>query len=155
MQLLSVKNLFREDVGATETFEVDESGKELELPDSVVARRIVGKVTAFKLEDSIVVSGKLSTETGLICDRCLDNFEKPVKFSFEREYQLDRKAASDEGLYVDKYGSVDIGEPVREELLLAIPTQNFCKADCPGICLGCGRNLNHEECTCIIKEIAG
>ncbi len=152
MQLLSVKNLFREDVGATETFEIEETGKDLEFPESISVGKITGKVTAFKLEDSIVVSGKFVAEAGLICDRCLDNFEKPVKFSFEREYQLDRKAQSDEGLYVDKYGSVDISEPVREELILAVPTQNFCKSECPGICLGCGRNLNHEACTCKISE---
>jgi uncharacterized protein len=148
MQLLSVKNLYRQDVGATEKFDIAEDGKSFDFPEAIVVSEIRGKVTAFRLEDTVAVSGEYTADITLICDRCLDNFDTTVTFSFEREYTLDRKGESEEGLYVDKRGDVDLTGPIHDELLLAIPTQNFCNTDCQGICQGCGHNLNHEKCKC-------
>jgi len=152
MQLLSVKNLYRQDVGATEKFDFVESGESFDFPEAIEVSEIRGKVTVFRLEDTVAVSGEYSADLTLICDRCLDNFETTVEFIFEREYTLDRKGESEESLYVDKRGDVDLTGPIHDELLLAIPTQNFCKADCEGICQGCGQNMNHEKCTCNIKS---
>ena len=152
MQLLSVKNLFRQDVGAMETFEIDEKGEQFDFPEEIEVASVKGKATAIKLEDTVAVSAKLTADTTLICDRCLDNFEREINFSFEREYTIDRKDESEDGLYVDKYGNVDPSGPIHDELLLSVPTQNFCRVDCPGICPHCGHNLNHEECTCKINK---
>lgn len=152
MQLLSVNNLFREDVGATIDFTVLEKGEAFGFPESIEVFEISGKVVAIKLEDAIVVSGQMIAKLNLICDRCLDNFDTKVNFRFEREYALDRKGESEDNLFVDKRGDIDISQAIHDELLLAIPTQNFCKQDCPGICPGCGQNLNHEKCTCKIVK---
>jgi len=152
MQLSSVKNLFRCETGETIQFDVSEPGEQFGFPEQIEVTKIVGKVTAIKLDDSIVASGNFVADATLICDRCLDNFPGKIKFSFEREYALDRKGESEDGLYVDKLGNIDLTNAIHDELLLAVPTQNFCKDDCPGICQGCGQNLNHEKCTCKIVK---
>jgi len=100
------------------------------------------------LDESVVASGKFQASVTLICDRCLDSFETEISFAFEREYFFDRKDMDEEKLYVDKYQNIDITDPLREEIILAIPTQNFCAQKCPGICPTCGVNLNHEACKC-------
>ena len=130
-------------------FAVD--GAELDFPEAVVVGVIAGKLTLLRLEESVAVSAVLTAEVNLICDRCLDNFDTKVDFEFEREYVYDRKAESEDGLYVDKYMNIDLAVPIYDELLLAIPTKNLCKEKCLGICPSCGHNLNHEECECIIK----
>jgi uncharacterized protein len=55
-------------------------------------------------------------------------------------------------LYVDKYGDIDLSEAIREEIILNIPMKNICDTNCKGICVGCGVNLNNEECQCGVKS---
>ncbi|MEN6607705.1 MAG: DUF177 domain-containing protein, partial [Bryobacteraceae bacterium] len=37
---------------------------------------------------------------------------------------------------------------LREQVLLALPMQRVCRADCKGICPVCGQNRNNVECNC-------
>jgi len=152
MKLISVKNLLRAELGTTENFEMVEDIASFDLPEEIIGNTLSVKGKMMRLEDSVAVSGIGEASVGLICDRCLDNFDTSVKFRFEREYILDRKEQNEDDLYVDKYLNIDPGAELRDEIILAVPTQNFCKANCPGICLGCGVNLNHEACKCNNKE---
>jgi uncharacterized protein len=152
MKLINVKNLYQAEVGTTECFEIDEDIQTLGLPEEIEGHQVSGRLKVMLLDDSVVATGKFQASVTLICDRCLDSFETQVSFSFEREYFFDRKDVDEEKLYVDKYQNIDITEPMREEIILAIPTQNFCKEKCPGLCLTCGVNLNHEACKCNNKK---
>lgn len=152
MKPISVKNLLRAELGTIETFEMEEDISGLDLPEEFEGHVLSVKGKVMRLEDSVVVSGTGNASLTLICDRCLDNFDTSVKFNFEREYILDRKEKTEESLYVDKYLDVDLTPELRDEIILAVPTQNICKKDCSGICLNCGINLNHEACKCSIKK---
>ncbi len=48
---------------------------------------------------------------------------------------------------------MDMREVVREQLLLNLPDQIFCKEDCKGLCQKCGANLNLIDCSCKETEI--
>jgi uncharacterized protein len=152
MKLISVKNLLQAEIGTTEVFSMEEDISKLDLPEEMEGHilSVTGKV--MRLDDSVAVHGTANVSLTLICDRCLDNFDTSVKFNFDREYILDRKEKNEEDLYVDKYLNVDLGEELRAEIILAVPTQNICKEICGGLCLGCGLNLNHETCKCNNKE---
>ncbi|MBR3755030.1 MAG: DUF177 domain-containing protein, partial [Clostridia bacterium] len=39
-------------------------------------------------------------------------------------------------------------ELVTEDILLGLPTRHLCKEDCKGVCQYCGKNLNHDSCSC-------
>lgn len=153
MKLISVKNLLRAEVGTTEKFEIEEDISEFDLPEELEGRILSVKGKTMRLEDSVVISGTGNVSLGLICDRCLDNFDTSLSFNFEREYILDRKEKSEENLYVDKHLNIDLAPELRDEIILAVPTQNICKKDCKGICLGCGVDLNNEPCKCNNKKI--
>jgi uncharacterized protein len=43
---------------------------------------------------------------------------------------------------------IDLGEAVREALILAIPEFPLCREDCRGLCARCGADLNQGECRC-------
>ena len=43
---------------------------------------------------------------------------------------------------------VDLGELVREAVVLDMDTKHLCSENCEGLCSGCGVNLNHEACRC-------
>jgi len=44
--------------------------------------------------------------------------------------------------------SLEIGERVRQLILLALPLKPLCRPDCRGLCPLCGQDLNEGECGC-------
>jgi uncharacterized protein len=152
MKPISVKNLLQATIGTSENFEFVEDISKLDLPEEIQGHVLSVRGKVMRLDDSVAVAGTADASLTLICDRCLDNFDTSVNFRFEREYILDRKEKNEEDLYVDKYLNVDLTEELRGEIILSVPTQNFCAADCPGICPQCGVNLNHEPCKCNNKD---
>ncbi len=107
------------------------------------------------------LSGSMSSRLPQHCSRCLEPFD----LSIEREFTqvLMRTAAPEPELAADGElelnlrdldktqlvgDVVDLGEILREELLLALPPKMLCREDCQGICPGCGAELNSEPCTC-------
>lgn len=148
MQLVNVKNLYLSELGAAEKFEVHENIQSFELTDDVEGERLAGKFKITRLDDSVIVQGDFIADVIVVCDRCLDNFTIQTEFSLEREFLFDRQAKDVDTLYVDKYLNIDLSEPIREELILALPMKKICNEECKGICSGCGENLNHKKCRC-------
>lgn len=79
----------------------------------------------------------VSARYGYQCARCLADFER----SKSREYHFDFEISS-------PMDTIDIGEDIRQEMILAIPQRVLCSKDCKGICAGCRVNLNIEKCKC-------
>lgn len=80
---------------------------------------------------------RVSADFGFLCARCLE--ELHAFHAFDYEFNFDISPG-------DEY--VDLGEEIRQELILANPPRVLCDLDCKGICAGCGINLNHEPCKC-------
>jgi uncharacterized protein len=62
---------------------------------------------------------------------------------------VDPAAADDEEVSYFKGDDVDVGELVREALLLALPAYPLCKEDCAGLCPHCGADRNQGPCGCV------
>ncbi len=43
---------------------------------------------------------------------------------------------------------VDLNDVLREFVLLSLPMQRLCRAECKGICPVCGQNRNLNQCQC-------
>jgi uncharacterized protein len=48
---------------------------------------------------------------------------------------------------------LDLGEDVRQFLILAVPQKLLCRDDCKGLCPECGVNRNKVQCECTTQEI--
>jgi DUF177 domain-containing protein len=91
------------------------------------------------------------------CSRCLEPVEHPQQGSFDLLYRpigVDVNAAEraistseTEIGYYNGDGLV-LEDVLREQVLLSLPEKTLCRADCKGLCPSCGRNLNHESCSC-------
>ena len=103
------------------------------------------------------VSGMIDADVVFDCTRCLEPIAKHLEILFEAVFvdasEEDTSAESeiadellDESLVED--GKIDMAEVVREQILLAIPEQIFCREDCKGLCPQCGANLNLINCKC-------
>jgi len=93
-----------------------------------------------KISNGIVVKVKVVTLRDIRCSRCLEVVRRRVSQEFNFFYES------------KKLGEfLNIDGDIREEILLDWPMKPLCKDECRGICPGCGRNLNLEECICSKK----
>ncbi len=117
------------------------------LPDRVA---LTGELTVDNLEARVLLRGELAAEAELACDRCLENyrarFEAPVEITILRDRSSEDEA--DVCVIHQRSGEVDLGAPLREAALLALPLKRLCGEQCRGLCSGCGANLNLEPCRC-------
>jgi uncharacterized protein len=91
------------------------------------------------------------------CARCVEPVEHPLKGSFDLLYRplgVDagepERAISTSETEIGYYNGdgLVLEDVLREQVLLSLPEKTLCRADCKGLCPGCGRNLNTEPCSC-------
>lgn len=87
------------------------------------------------------------------CDRCLDEFEQDLFTRYEIVYSIGEGPAGGSNGEEIRYLSADanlleLGEDVRQFLVLAVPQKLLCKDDCRGLCPKCGVNRNKVMCDC-------
>lgn len=106
--------------------------------------------------EGILVGASVTTVAEGECIRCLEPIEMPISRYFQELYRYapekahtkaQRKAAQtreevdevdeDEDLMVDG-DFINLESPIRDALVLALPINPLCDADCPGLCPGCG-----------------
>lgn len=116
---------------------------------------LVSGQTSRKLA-KIVVKGRVNAMAQVECDRCLKTLTIPIDTEFKVEYETpeayrDSEIAElgdeDMGLSVLEGEVVDIDEIVREQILLAVPSQALCDVNCKGLCPVCGADQNLTTCT--------
>ena len=111
-----------------------------------------------KDKDAYRVVGTVRTRLQLECGRCLEAFEIPVDSPFELRYVPEVQAGADDAerevteddlttsYYKDE--SIDLGELMHEQFVLALPMKPLCAEACKGLCVHCGTNLNKGTCDC-------
>ena len=128
--------------------------------------RIIGPVAvAGGIEKHIAavnVKGNISGLVEIDCTRCLQPVERTLSIDFDVEYLTEGGLGSDgeheihtSDLETDELpgNNLDLTQLAREQILLNIPEQFFCREDCKGLCEKCGENLNLVNCNCAQDEI--
>jgi uncharacterized protein len=97
------------------------------------------------------VVGRLSGTATLECRRCLSPVRCEIQSSLEAWFRTGGLAEPEEDsvwpLDPDA-AEIDLRQPIREELWLAVPEFALCRPDCTGLCPRCGARLDSEECDC-------
>jgi uncharacterized protein len=106
---------------------------------------------------NIWVQGPVRARLSLVCARCLEEFAFSVQTEMDIELlpkestpvspELELKT-EEMNIYYYEGDEVDIDPLVFEEVMLDMPIKALCSEACKGICPGCGKNLNLEECQC-------
>ena len=113
-------------------------GREVTFVESL---RLIGRV--INAEDEFVVTAEADVRIKLPCSRCLEEFEMPIEFQYEAEFDK-----------VDvEHDELDLKESLLDHITLAIPMKTVCAEDCQGLCPNCGANLNEESCDCMMHEV--
>ena len=139
--------------------------------------QIVGSLTIslniFMAGRRIDVSGTLKGTFRRQCVRCLKEYDHLLDVPFAAQYQCEppakrpgkllagdfRKASErdperkesdpDEDVYPCTGDRLELGEMLREHVILATPIQPLCREGCPGLCAHCGQDLNEKVCGCL------
>jgi uncharacterized protein len=141
------------------SFAPDEIDLDIETAKLKNAVEIEGELT--KRIVQVDVKGKIFAQIETECSRCLQTAELKLEIPFEAafvtaENYTESKEAElkEDDLDVSIFNGdkIDVTELVREQILLNLPEQAFCREDCKGLCEKCGANLNLIDCNCEEKE---
>ena len=109
--------------------------------------------------DAYRATGRVETRLQLACGRCLEPFEIPVDSPFELRYvpqtqargDGDEREVGEDDLTTAFYreDTIDLGELMHEQFVLALPMKPLCSEACKGLCVQCGTNLNKASCDCV------
>jgi uncharacterized protein len=91
--------------------------------------------------------GTLGTQVAASCRRCLADV--PVQIRPELRVLFTEDPGADDSYPVPPQANeLELGDMVREELILAVPPYVLCREDCRGLCPRCGKDLNEGPCSC-------
>ena len=98
----------------------------------------------------LVMTGKIYTTIHGVCDRCASDFTSNVEFPLDVVLvtELSNEENEDEWVFPLEGDSADLEDIIRTVFVLNMDSKLLCKPDCKGICCKCGKNLNHEACSC-------
>lgn len=134
--LINVTQLLKEPVGSSQSHDINGIlGDEIE-------GSIEGTAKMIHTTGGVLVQCELSAEVRLICSRCLEAFLSPISFTAEEEFLPVADLSDDltlcspeqsEGFTIDDKNIVDLGELIRQYVLLNLPMKPLCRPDCSGI----------------------
>ena len=138
-----VARLLQEPVGATRQRAV--ALPELELDDEHDASDVAANLRLTRIPAGILAKGQLTATVTVECIRCLEEYEQAVETTFADEYrptvdivtghdvELDGETDEVDYFSISDTHVLDVGESLRQAILLALPMAPRCREDCPGI----------------------
>lgn len=113
---------------------------------------VVVEIELQRIGSDVLAKGTLRGEAELSCKRCLVDVVLPIDEQVEFLFRagLTPEEAKREEAYAlpDQVRDLDVSEPVREHLFLAVPVYAVCDEACRGLCPKCGARLNETTCDC-------
>lgn len=113
---------------------------------------VAGKAQ-FAGSGEVLVDARIVGELRQECRRCLTDVRTPVDLS---RLMVFGEAGEEGGGEIRPMAleatELELGEAVREELILAADPFVLCDPDCAGLCPRCGIDRNRETCDCVLEE---
>jgi uncharacterized protein len=134
--LINVTQLLKEPVGSSQSHDIN--GR----INGEVEGLVQGKAKVIHTSRGVLVQCKLDAEAKLTCSRCLDTFLCPISFTAEEEFLPISDVTDDlalssleqsEEFTIDDKNILDLGELIRQYVLLNLPMKPLCRFDCPGM----------------------
>ena len=112
--------------------------------------------------EEVEIDGTVETKVETLCARCLKPVAVPIDATFSERFvtavswrseEQHELASEDLNLSLFDGEAIDLDQLVREEILLATPSQVLCREDCKGLCPVCGVNRNLTACECETRQV--
>ena len=101
----------------------------------------------------ISVRGEIGFSAAARCSRCLGDVSVSTNLDIKlilspSEAERKEEAGGDMDYETYRGRTIDLNDYMREQVNLSLPYKVVCAEDCRGLCGGCGRNLNEQQCDC-------
>ncbi|GIE93684.1 YceD family protein [Paractinoplanes rishiriensis] len=98
------------------------------------------------VSEGVYVSGRVRGSLTGECGRCLNEISRPFDVALKELYAY-ADSTTEETTDEDEVGRmqgdlIDLEPAVRDAVVLMLPTNPLCRADCPGLCSECGVHLD-------------
>jgi len=116
--------------------------------------------------ETILIDGSAVTVVRLACSRCLEPFDLPIETRFsatatpqmssmtDTEPPEEMELAADQMDVIAYSGdSIDLGDEIAQQIIMALPFKPVCRDTCKGLCNRCGADLNRSPCRCASRDI--
>ena len=120
----------------------------LPLADGMVAHEVQANARLTRLKDAILVTADVRANVPLECATCLAEYDQSIAERFSEPFRqlVDVRTGAalppsetapdgedaEPGFTIDESHELDLGEALRQWIVLAIPMQPSCGPDCPG-----------------------
>lgn len=105
----------------------------------------------------ISVQGKIGFLAVARCSRCLSDVSVDTNLEVKlilspSDTEKKEKAGGEIDYETYRGRKIDLNDYMREQVNLSLPYKVVCAEDCRGLCGGCGRNLNEQQCGCEARQ---
>lgn len=140
---VNVAGLLKSQIGATRSYRLHLD--RFEADGEMIAKDVEGDVRLTRLGDGVMATLKVTGMAPLECVACLREYDQPFASEFDEEFVqtvdvrtgagLGTNLTNDDGgerFQIDENHEIDLREPLRQEILVALPMRPTCGPDCPG-----------------------
>jgi uncharacterized protein len=154
--LWNVAGLLGEPAGAVRDYAI----RDVELDggeDFTLAGPIEGRIRLGRTNRGLLVDADFTTTLATQCVRCLRDVTVPLAFEIDDEALPAIDIHSGRALSISledeeagvirltDHHELDLEQPIREAILLALPIAPLDREDCPGLCIVCGLPLDEGD----------
>jgi DUF177 domain-containing protein len=160
--IYNVAQLLKSAPGTTLDVDLDnEDELDLREGEADLAGPVTGRLRLHRTNQGIYVDGMVSAPIRLQCTRCLRDFTETLEFPLREEFYPTIDVTSGvpvsgphdaDAFAINRHHEVDLREPIRQALVLALPMKPLHSEDCAGLCPRCGKDLNEGPCGCSPEE---
>ena len=148
---LNVGFIIHQNIGFSREFLFDIP--QVHLPPDLDLKDLNGAVRITRTPQGLPIQVKMHAIVNTQCVRCLAEFQQPLDIDFTEMYAFSQKSVTDAELLVPEDGHIDLGELVREYMLIEVPINPLCTPNCKGLCPVCGENPNISHCDHSADEV--
>lgn len=134
---VDVNDILKQGEGAQASYSIADEQPSFE--DVKLTAPLSGQIRVIGTKTGVLVAGKLDTTVELECHRCLRTFEHHINFPIDAEFS---PQPNEDEYQIDRYGKIDLEEPIRQDLVTHLPLRQLCQADCDGIQLKAKKEAN-------------
>ena len=150
----NVAQLLKEPMGSARRFRLEAGLVEAPLPATCVS----GSVRMLRTHQGVLVNAELEIASVVTCSRCVDDFDRVSTLHIEEEFfptidlhtgrRVTLGEEDEDALQIGDDHLLDLSEVVRQYAISDQPMKPLCRAECLGLCLECGADLNRSGCVC-------
>jgi len=109
----------------------------------VESRPVTFDLALHSIVEGVLVTGILFGRARIECRRCLTEMEQEFNVPVEEVFITGPGDQDDYRVIGDE---IDLEPMARDAIVLSLPLNPLCTADCKGLCPQCGQNLNDADC---------